>query len=275
MMLLLASVHVLADVDDQRTATALRMVGHEVLRSLGDSTSRVMPVSKVGDRYRIAFERDFAFMPDVLVTTINDVVQQSGLPPHYVLEVEDCNTRAVVYSFSMSDEAQEDIVPCQGRLQPMGCYELMFTFPEVQDASDEPPAWSLWVGLLLAIGIGLLFSQSERRRKIGQATSDGSPSLKAMGLSQFDAAQHVMFVGEARERVALSGKETALLMLLHDSVNTTVAREVILQKVWGDEGDYVGRTLDVFISKLRKKLEGDPSLKIVNTRGVGYRLVIG
>jgi DNA-binding response OmpR family regulator len=65
-----------------------------------------------------------------------------------------------------------------------------------------------------------------------------------------------------------------LLLLLHESANTTVAREVILNRVWGDNGNYVGRTLDVFISKLRKKLEADSGVKIVNTRGVGYKLLI-
>ena len=52
-------------------------------------------------------------------------------------------------------------------------------------------------------------------------------------------------------------------------------REKILATVWGDEGDYVGRTLDVFVSKLRKKLEADANVRIVNIRGVGYRLVLG
>ena len=63
-------------------------------------------------------------------------------------------------------------------------------------------------------------------------------------------------------------------MLLYQKANTTVERDIILNKVWGDEGDYVGRTLDVFISKLRKKLETDSTIKIVNIRGVGYKLVI-
>jgi DNA-binding response OmpR family regulator len=53
-----------------------------------------------------------------------------------------------------------------------------------------------------------------------------------------------------------------------------VERDEILNKVWGDDGDYVGRTLDVFISKLRKKLEADACVKIVNIRGVGYKLVV-
>ncbi len=62
--------------------------------------------------------------------------------------------------------------------------------------------------------------------------------------------------------------------MLHASANNALEREVILQQVWGDEGDYVGRTLDVFISKLRKKLEADTSVKIVNIRGVGYKLLV-
>jgi DNA-binding response OmpR family regulator len=74
--------------------------------------------------------------------------------------------------------------------------------------------------------------------------------------------------------VELSSKEAELLSLLHNFANAPLEREVILQKVWGDEGDYVGRTLDVFISKLRKKLEADANVKIVNIRGVGYKLVM-
>lgn len=65
-----------------------------------------------------------------------------------------------------------------------------------------------------------------------------------------------------------------MLDLLYTNLNQTVNREHILQVVWGDEGDYLGRTLDVFISKLRKKLGADSNLKIVNIRGIGYRMVL-
>ena len=75
-------------------------------------------------------------------------------------------------------------------------------------------------------------------------------------------------------KTELSAKETKLLLLLLDQVNQVVERDVILENVWDDQGDYVGRTLDVFISKLRKKLELDPDIKIANARGVGYKLVV-
>jgi DNA-binding response OmpR family regulator len=77
-----------------------------------------------------------------------------------------------------------------------------------------------------------------------------------------------------QQRIELTSKEADLLLLLYNAANTTVERGVILNKVWGDEGDYIGRTLDVFISKLRKKLEFDSKVKIVNIRGIGYKLVM-
>lgn len=76
------------------------------------------------------------------------------------------------------------------------------------------------------------------------------------------------------KKVELSGKESELLSLLYNHKNETLERDEILAFVWKDEGAYVGRTLDVFISKLRKKLSADQAIKILNIRGVGYRLVI-
>ena len=76
------------------------------------------------------------------------------------------------------------------------------------------------------------------------------------------------------DQIDLSHKEADLLNLLYSSVNKTLGREDIQKIVWGNDSSYIGRTLDVFISKLRKKLSKDPNVKIVNERGVGYRLVL-
>lgn len=62
------------------------------------------------------------------------------------------------------------------------------------------------------------------------------------------------------------------MLFLH--LNETLERELLLNAIWSDEGSYIGRTLDVYISKLRKKLECDEKIKILNVRGIGYRLVI-
>jgi DNA-binding response OmpR family regulator len=96
--------------------------------------------------------------------------------------------------------------------------------------------------------------------------------LIPIGAYLFDKRNAELLIKD--QRIELTNKEADLLLLLYTDVNTTVEREVILNMVWGDEGGYVGRTLDVFISKLRKKLEFDAKVKIVNIRGIGYKLVM-
>jgi DNA-binding response OmpR family regulator len=83
-----------------------------------------------------------------------------------------------------------------------------------------------------------------------------------------------MLLIREEKTIELTSKESELLNLLYASANETVERDIILNKVWGDEGDYVGRTLDVYISKLRKKLGNDASIQIKNIRGIGYKLII-
>lgn len=74
--------------------------------------------------------------------------------------------------------------------------------------------------------------------------------------------------------IELTSKESELLNLLYGSTSKKVEHDFILNKVWGDEGDYVGRTLDVYISKLRKKFGNDATIQIKNIKGLGYKLIV-
>ena len=76
------------------------------------------------------------------------------------------------------------------------------------------------------------------------------------------------------ETKQLTQKETDVLKLLCQNMNDTVKREVILSTVWGNADYFTGRSLDVFISKLRKYLKEDESIQIENVHGVGFRLKI-
>lgn len=70
----------------------------------------------------------------------------------------------------------------------------------------------------------------------------------------------------------LTQKEADVLSMLSRHRDRVLKREEILKKVWGNDDYFLGRSLDVFISKLRKYLKEDPSLEIVNYHGVGFRL---
>lgn len=72
----------------------------------------------------------------------------------------------------------------------------------------------------------------------------------------------------------LSAREADLLCLLCRHQNRLVERSLILNTIWGDDGYYNGRSMDVYITRLRKYLQPEPDVQIINDHGRGYRLVI-
>ena len=75
-------------------------------------------------------------------------------------------------------------------------------------------------------------------------------------------------------KFALTGKEAELLRCFCINANKVIRREDILKEVWGDDDYYLSRSLDVFISRLRKYLHLDNSLNIKNVHGIGFKLMI-
>jgi two-component system, OmpR family, response regulator TrcR len=74
--------------------------------------------------------------------------------------------------------------------------------------------------------------------------------------------------------IKLSQRETDLLKMLVIAPNEIVLRKDVLLKLWGDDNFFNARNMDVYISKLRKHLEKDKSLEIINVRGVGFKLIM-
>jgi len=72
----------------------------------------------------------------------------------------------------------------------------------------------------------------------------------------------------------LSPKENDLLRLLAEHLNDLLPREVALKKIWGSDTYFNGRSMDVYIAKLRKYLKDDSNIEIVNIHGNGFRLVV-
>lgn len=72
----------------------------------------------------------------------------------------------------------------------------------------------------------------------------------------------------------LTRKEAEILKILAAHINNVVEREIVLNSVWGQDDYFVGRSLDVFITKLRKYLSEDPSIQIQNVHGVGFKLEV-
>jgi len=258
--------------DEGHVEVAMRLIGHELLLSTGDSVSRILPVTKVGNRYKIQFDTEFQFKSQTLISKVDSVIALTDIASAYRVEMEECTTEEIIYSFQINPAAQPSLTPCGPRLQPKSCYSLFITLldPPVVVEQEAGFGWmnyKIVFPLLLIIG---LFAYLFRRKKAPIVIQN--PDLIQLGKYIFDKRN--MALSFENSTTELTSKEADLLATLHSSANATLEREVILNAVWGDEGDYVGRTLDVFVSKLRKKLEGDPSIKIANIRGVGYKLIL-
>ncbi len=108
-----------------------------------------------------------------------------------------------------------------------------------------------------------------KRSKTGLGTSTPNEKFK-VGNCIFDYA-NLTLECEGR-KLTLTQKEADILRLFCSRKNSILKRKEILNAVWGDDDYFLGRSLDVFISKLRKYLQPDKSLKIVNYHGVGFKL---
>ncbi len=76
-----------------------------------------------------------------------------------------------------------------------------------------------------------------------------------------------------KEETLLTHREAELLYHLTEKRNEILDRSMILKKIWGDDDFFNARSMDVFISKLRKKLSKDKNVQIINVRGYGYKLI--
>lgn len=93
--------------------------------------------------------------------------------------------------------------------------------------------------------------------------------LIQVGKYQFDVKNFVLFT--QNEKINLTQREADLLQFFVKNKNIVVTREVILKALWGDDDYFMGRSLDVFISRLRKILSSESSIVIENLHGIGFK----
>lgn len=118
----------------------------------------------------------------------------------------------------------------------------------------------------------LLRIQAVLRRTTGAETSNEAPQKVTFGAFELNIATQQLVRGATKKK--LTSKETQVLRLLAASANAVVPRDQILSSVWGDTSYHTGRSLDVFISRLRKLFPPKSGVEILNVHGEGYRLVV-
>ena len=252
-----------------RREVLLRRIGHELLLQSGDGTSRVLPVKKIAENeYEIRFQNEFAFLPDSLVNTTQRLLSKDPRASDYVVNVLTCGTEDVAYEYAIAKNRKDDIVPCRGRKQPKACYAINIKFKPTGITTAKSGYLLGSLPLLASVGFVFLRSVKPRRDVSASAYTD----VLTLGAVLFDAQNRQLIINGTA--IDLTGTETRVLRIFALSPNETIARSRLQKEIWEDEGIIVGRSLDMFISKLRKKLEPEPNINIVVIRGKGYKLEI-
>jgi DNA-binding response OmpR family regulator len=118
----------------------------------------------------------------------------------------------------------------------------------------------------------LMRIQAILRRISGASPTGGKDNIYKIGSLTFDFNRQVLKSADKEDK--LTSKEAGLLKLLVEHVNEVVDRSIALNRIWKDDSYFNARSMDVYITKLRKYLKSDPSVELINVHGVGFKLVI-
>ncbi|MEI6266198.1 MAG: winged helix-turn-helix domain-containing protein [Sphingobacteriia bacterium] len=260
------------DFNVARREILIRKIGHELLLQSGDSVSRVLPLNKISqNEYQIKFEQEMSILPDSLVNISQRLLSRDKAVSNYVVNVLNCDNANVAYGYAIANNTKDDIVSCKGRRLPNACYVINIKFkPNVAITTKNG---ILLGGLSVFAFVGLMFMGSVKQRKVLPALSESlDTDVYQLGSLLFDAKNRKLVLNEIT--TDLTATETRVLRIFALSPNESIERSRLQKEIWEDEGVIVGRSLDMFISKLRKKLELDSNIKIVVIRGKGYKLEI-
>jgi hypothetical protein len=251
-------------VPEEEQIVSMRRIGHKLLLASGDSLSRVLPVKRVsGTEFELHFEKPFVPGADALVD-ITAKEQKAGLLPRgYTVTLHNCADGAIPYAYSMPLK-NDELAPCLGRPLAKGCYYITLTLKQ-----DRAVAW-LSAGVL-PLFLFLGWRAYKKKPDIAISTKTSNDYIAIGRAHYYPALQKLILNGE---NIALTGKEARVLNIFAENINAEVPRERLQKEVWEDEGVIVGRSLDMFISKLRKKLSPDPGIQIVSIHGKGYKMIV-
>ncbi|CAA9262983.1 MAG: Transcriptional regulatory protein rprY [uncultured Cytophagales bacterium] len=118
----------------------------------------------------------------------------------------------------------------------------------------------------------LLRMKAILRRTLPAPGQEREAPVYVVGSFTFDYEQQLLRHGD--KSVKLTSKESELLKLLCVNLNQTLERSLALKLIWRDDSYFNARSMDVYITKLRKYLKDDPNVEIVNVHGTGYKLVV-
>ena len=256
----------------EKVNLALRRTAHRLLKSSGDSTSRIEPVKVLNEsNFMIRLSKNFNY--DNLPRLLEESFEIHQIEDNYDVSVLNCDDGKLELGYNYLDFKKDKDVACGGRKQSENCYDLKVFFTEktIQNTSKSLwliPLWGLFIG-------GFVYWKGKNSTPNNNPKNVIEIELSdkiIFGNSSLNFSNQLLNSGNIQHN--LTYREAKLLKLFVDNVNQLLERDFIMKSVWEDEGITVGRSLDVFVSRLRKMLQADANVQIVTLHGVGYKLQV-
>jgi DNA-binding winged helix-turn-helix (wHTH) protein len=262
----------------ERIHLALRRTAHLLLIQAGDSTSTIAPVKQT-DEQTYLVKLSHAFTYDSLPSFLQNSFNLYDISNKYDVFVRDCTNDYLILGYTSLDFFSKQGVACVGRAQKKDClnFSVSFRDPSVQKA-NSPYLWlllgSLFVSAILVMAY-FFYKNTNKNQDLPQPTPTNSEQktkeahLIYIGQTVFDTHNQTLLIANTAQK--LTFQEAQLLQLFCQHKNELLERDFILKTVWGDDGVLITRSVDVFVSRLRKLLKLDDSLKITTVHNRGYR----
>ncbi|MEO0584397.1 MAG: winged helix-turn-helix domain-containing protein [Bacteroidota bacterium] len=250
---------------EQRTHLAVRSIGDELLKSNDDFRTPVPPVQQIDlETYGLTFDQPIEIDPDKLVG-LSLKFLHAKIAGKSIVNVYEVDAEEMVYGFEI-DHLEEKNIPCLGRILPASHYRIEFSFFDdtgIQVLYANIPGISAASASLFFVCLGFLFWQKKG------SLSHNEQIIQWNGIA-LDTTYNQVTQGV--HEISLTEKETQILAILFKYGGNLVSREHFIEEIWLKEGVVTERSLDMYISRLRKKTAPLADIQIVNQHGKGYYL---
>lgn len=246
---------------------AVRAIGDELLSNAHDFETPVLPVQEIDEHtLRLSFKYPIPINPDSLswlaVKRIN-----AEISPRAIVNVLEAESGMIVYGFEIDHVAPKEI-PCLGRVLPRSEYYVDVSFYENRPLRLGLNAFTFSIIGFTFVSFALL-RISFFKESIAKPGDNTSIQVKGIKL---DLNTNQIILKD--QNIKLTNKEAQIFSILFQNEGQLVSREYLTQEVWLKQGVVTGRSLDMYISRLRKKLKDLSNAEILNQHGKGYTLKV-
>ena len=250
---------------NEKINLALRATASSLLRIQGDFTSRIPPVSQTNDQYfSVTLNQRIPY--DTLPKILDAQLKNFEIKAPYVVSIKSCQGDTILLGFNYRS-VQANQIACYGRDRIADCSKIELYVED--DSKDKNWMYSLFIVPVIAF---LYFGRKPKKQTVQDTELDQSEELIKFHQTSFDFKNQVVYF--ENKQINLTFRENKLLQLFVNHPNQILDRQKIQEEIWEDEGILVGRSLDVFVSRLRKILKADKQISIKTIHGVGYKLEV-